>query len=49
MQKLSSDIWNREERSFIHFAFLCYVNDMYTSVSADCKLILYANVRAILN
>ena len=23
--------------------FLCYVNDLYTSVSADCKLILYAD------
>ena len=28
--------------------FLCYVNDMYTSVSADYKLILYANDSAIL-
>ena len=28
--------------------FLCYVNDMYTSVSADCKLILYAYDSAIL-
>ena len=27
---------------------LCYVNDMYTSFSADCKLILYANDSAIL-
>ena len=27
--------------------FLCYVNDMYTSVSADCKLILYADDSAI--
>ena len=23
--------------------FLCYVNDMYTSARADCKLILYAD------
>ena len=28
--------------------FLCYANDMYTSVSADCKLILYVDVSAIL-
>ena len=28
--------------------FLCYVNDMFTSVSADCKLILYADDSAIL-
>ena len=28
--------------------FLCYVTDMYTSVSGDCKFILYANGSAIL-
>ena len=28
--------------------FLCYVNDMVTSVSADCKLILYADDSAIM-
>ena len=28
--------------------FLCYVNDMYTSVTADCKLIIYADDSAIL-
>ena len=28
--------------------FLCYVNDMFTSVSVDCKLILYADDSAIL-
>ena len=27
---------------------LCYVNEIYTSVSADCKLILYADDSAIL-
>ena len=28
--------------------FLCYVNDMYTSVSVDCKLILSVDDSAIL-
>ena len=28
--------------------FLCYVNDMVTSIDADCKLILYADDSAIL-
>ena len=28
--------------------FLCYVNNMVTSVSADCKLILYADDSAIM-
>ena len=28
--------------------FLCYVNDMGTSIDADCKLILYADDSAIL-
>ena len=28
--------------------FLCYVNDMATSIEADCKLILYADDSAIL-
>ena len=27
---------------------LCYINNMYTSVSADCKLILYADNSVIL-
>ena len=31
-----------------HCPFLCNVNYMYTSVSADCKLILYADDSAIL-
>ena len=30
------------------FLFLCYVNDMGTSIDADCKLILYADDSAIL-
>ena len=31
-----------------HYSFLCYVNNMYTSVCSECKLTLYADDSAIL-
>ena len=43
-----SYLWSSQGSILGSLLFLCYVNDMVTSVSADCKLILYADDSAIM-